>query len=417
MLFKRLKGIFYLVFPITSFVMFPFIPGTTPAFLLCFVFFFSMPLFVQPTQYISFYKIVFAFLSILLLFLVLSEIGVFFSDTPSISALTLVKDDNPEKLFLRGTVFTQHLYFLAAVIAFAFMVVFFEKEDMKLVFWGIRLLMTYGFIEWGAYLLTGQQIDFLTNRTFDDGNVEGSFFQIMNIAGLELQRMKSLTGEPSMFAFTILPFWVLAIEYKRKTDIILTSMVLVLSISTTAAFGMFVYAMYKMFRAGLKTKITLLAITAVILVLLFAFFGDLIELIWQQLVVEKFSGESVSGQDRMGGFAASVDFWSKANLWIKMFGVGFGVVRSTDFFSTLLVNNGIIGIIFWLTLFFAPFVLVGAKRKTEMKKLFPAVLVIFASLFSSVPEYMYLNIWVTLGMTYHLLAEDLWVQDKKLLIA
>src|SRR5699024_12032645 len=79
---------------------------------------------------------------------------------------------------------------------------------------GICLLVIYGFYKVLYYRLTGTSGDFLTNRTFNEG-YSASSTHVMEILGVATLRMKSLTGEASMFAFTVLPYWVFAIHKKR----------------------------------------------------------------------------------------------------------------------------------------------------------------------------------------------------------
>lgn len=400
-MFLFLKKLFYYVFPITSFLVIPFIQGTTLAFCVISIFFFFIFLLTKNVVKIfQFYQILFfVFIFIVLQFL-FSQIGDFVFKIPNINALPLVDSELSGSVLFRKTIFTQSIYLYFSFIVFSFVIVFFEKNDFNLIFIGIRVLLFFGFLEWSYFIITGNDLNFLSNRTFDHGRHSGSLFQIMSIGGHDIMRMKSLTGEPSMFAFTILPFWILAKEYNRKIDFYMITIALVLSLSTTALIGIFIYSIFIFVYSDVKSKLIFLILIFLILSITLYLFSDILYDIWMSLFIDKLSATSVSGMDRSGNIISCFNFWYQLNLWNKLFGIGFGVVRSTDFFSTILVNNGLFGLFFWFFLFFSPY-LIG-KPNNDLKRFFPAVLVTFILLFISVPEYMYLNIWIVLGITYKL---------------
>jgi len=400
---RVLKSLFYYLFPITSVLVIPFIQGTTPAFLLCFIFLFLNWLLSEKKNASKFYIIFLAPLVPFILLNTLAQAGVAWFETPSITQIpiVLVDDANPTNLFLRGSIFTQLLYLIAGLSAFAFIATYYKDSEINKLFWGIRILIIYGAIEWILFMITGQNSDFLSNRSFNGEEGSGSLFQLITIGGVTLERFKSLTGEPSMFAFTVLPFWVLAFEYKRSIDIILITFSLALSFSTTFFLGLFIYIIYKLCVSSFSKKIILLFSVIAVISVLIAVAGDEISLIWNGMVVEKLAEESTSGQDRFLGFRLGLDYWTNINYWGKAFGVGFGIFRLTDFFSTTLSNNGVSGLIYWTILFFLPFIAIKSSCWSDTsKKIFPAILVVFITMMVSVPEYMYLSIWITLGLAY-----------------
>src|SRR5699024_6798385 len=102
------------------------------------------------------------------------------------------------RFLLRPTLFSQSLYLLAAILAFLFVRQWYHKSWDSYIFVGILLLVAYGFYEVFYYWITGTSGDFISNRTFNFG-CWGSSTHIIDLAGLSMLRMKSLTGEASMF--------------------------------------------------------------------------------------------------------------------------------------------------------------------------------------------------------------------------
>src|SRR5699024_3619262 len=118
-----------------------------------------------------------------------------------------------------------------------------------------------------------------------------------------------------------------------------------------------------------------------------------------KLIIQKLSAESVSGMTRLDNFISSVLFWLDAPLPTQLFGLGFGYVRSTDLFSTLLVNNGLVGLAIMVIAFGYPILALGTS--TKQFGLRCALSVIVVSLFTSIPEFAYLSIWLFLGIAYN----------------
>ncbi len=82
----------------------------------------------------------------------------------------------------------------------------------------MTIFAIYGIYEVVYYVITGSPGDFISNRAFgdqfgrgivrSDGTVNGSSFQQISVGGFNIQRLKALTGEPSMYAMSIFPFWI-----------------------------------------------------------------------------------------------------------------------------------------------------------------------------------------------------------------
>lgn len=88
--------------------------------------------------------------------------------------------------------------------------------------------------------------DFLSNRIFNLG--ESISAQFILLAGITFQRIDSLSQEPSMYAFTMLPFFIFSIHRGApKILIFLMGVSLLLTVSTTAYLGLFIYILYLVF--------------------------------------------------------------------------------------------------------------------------------------------------------------------------
>ena len=72
----------------------------------------------------------------------------------------------------------------------------------------------------------------------------------MTIAGFTFQRINGLALEPSMFAFTVLPFWIYSIHTKRKRLSLILLCSLLLTASTTAFIGIILYYCYAILKSN-----------------------------------------------------------------------------------------------------------------------------------------------------------------------
>jgi len=389
-----------LVLPVTSFLVFPSIQGTTPAYLMAFL---SVPLilFAAPIPEVrNYFWVLFL---ICLGYITLSAVSQFIiSVGPPIdlSSLPLVDPLSLSRRFLlRPTLFSQSLYLLAAILAFLFVRQWYHKSWDSYIFAGILLLVAYGFYEVFYYWITGTSGDFISNRTFNFG-YWGSSTHIIDLAGLSMLRMKSLTGEASMFAFTVLPYWVFAIHKKRIIIAGILTLALLFSTSTTAILGMLIYTGVLIISNKINWKY-LAGLSAVFVTIAIIKF-DTVFSVLNELVFKKFSTTSISGNVRITNFLDSVNFWIQASLPTKIFGLGFGYIRSTDFLSTLLVNNGLIGLVIFLLFFTYPILALGGSPKDFALK--AALIILAVTMLISVTEYTYLPTWLFAGIAYHQLS-------------
>jgi hypothetical protein len=395
----RYFAVWALVLPITSVLVIPFVQGTTPGFMLALMVPAVLPLLTRHAGQ-RYYLWMMASLLVVLGFAAASQLSLAFSGVSYLSGVRLVDPHDPS-VMLRSSLFTQTLYLLAALSTFCFVAHFYRRAWDRYIFAGVLLLAGYGLYEWVFYLLTGTSGDFLSNRTFGDGAAgSGSLFQTIALGPVKLQRVKSLTGEPSMYAFTVLPFWIYALHTGRRRTALVLLATLLLSTSTTAVLGILAYLAFRFFTYG-PTDRGVLAVVASSLVA-FALFSETFLAVLDNLILAKLAMETFSGLDRFDSLSSSIRFFMEAPLPVQLVGIGFGYIRSIDMFGTLLVNTGILGFLLFSSLFLAPLFLLG--RTSEERGLKAAVLVIYVTMMIAVAEYMYLPVWLFLGMAYRTLA-------------
>lgn len=394
--------IWAVVLPITSFLVIPFIQGTTPAYIFALLSILIIPVLTKfkgkGSDYIR------DLLFFLYIYICINLIGQLYLSFdikfhPDFSTVRIIDDDDISTTVFRKSMFTQSLYLLAAVATFVFVKNFYKPNWDNFIFLGACILGIYGIYEVTYFLLFHENGDFISNRTFGDGTHSGSLFQTITIGSLVLQRLKSLTGEPSMYAFTILPFWIYAIHKKKTLIHLFLFITLMLTTSTTAYIGMIMYTLIRIRYFGVKDKIVLFLIVIGLIVCLLNW--DFISMFVNATILEKLSLSNDSGIERFMLFTNHMDFYKNLPLFTQIFGMGFGVVRSTDMFSTLLVNNGVVGFVLFTLLFFYPvFKLENTYQNIGLKA---ALIVIYFSMMISVPEYSYLSTWLFLGMAYNMI--------------
>lgn len=400
-----------LVLPVTSVLIFPAIQGTTPAYILAFLSVFIVLCAAQlkdiKRYFTIFAVIIFSYTTLNLIsqfFLSLYHTQVNLESLPLVEPLSFT-----QAVMLRPTLFTQSLYLAAGLLTFMFVYQWYRPSWDSYIFAGILLLVAYGFYEVFYYWMTGDSGDFLSNRRFNDRH-SGSLFQTINLSGLRMQRMKSLTGEPSMFAFTVLPYWVFALHTRRFTIGFILTLALFLSTSTTAIIGIILYIAVLLYSNRVDTKYIVAGAVGIIIVFALNFRPVLSVL--NKLIFQKFSLASISGVTRFTNLQDSVMFWADMPLPTKLFGMGFGYIRSTDFFSTILVNNGLFGLIILIIAFTYP--MIALDRSNRSFGLKCALLVILISMLMSVPEFAYLPVWLFLGISYNYINHSYDVPSKHL---
>lgn len=394
---EKYFNFFVLVLPITSVLLIPQIQGTTTGLVMAllspFIIFIDNK--HDKRRYLQGILI---FIVVFVLFFITSQWALILGQFGAKTNLVLIRPGSLEPL--RITIFTQGLYLIGGFLTFLFFATYYNEKCDRFIIAGGVLLATIGLAEWIYFLATGADFGFISNRTFGvDKDVLGSTVQTISVKGYSLLRLKSLTGEPSMYALTVFPYVVFCLARKQYLLCFYLVVTLLLSTSTSAFLGLLVFGLLMIifYIKGMFYKIANLLLLVILFGGFVAVFKDLII----QMVLEKILLENVSGVDRFFNFYTNLKFWLDSGIVVKLFGIGWGTVRSTDMFTTLLVNTGIFGLLLWIYLFIKP--MINVKRKEPVSFiLFLGSITVLVILFAAVPEYSYLTTWMFLGITYRL---------------
>lgn len=331
----------------------------------------------------------------------LAQLQVWFFSVSLGDSLTLTDKANPGKVLLRTTLFSQTIYLFAGILCYLYLKYYATANHIRYLYIGLRIVVVLGFLEIILFQITGVNGDMITNRVFNGKEGSGSLFQTITLGGLRMQRMKSLTGEPSMFAFSLIPFWILCIPLKRYADFIFFGIALLLTFSTSAYLGILVLIAGACLADKRIAKPMVFIVPVFIAILAGLYFvSPGVHKLVHSVFIDKFSGTNQSGSERSGYFLGQFNYWrDQLNIVGKLVGVGFGYVRSTDFLSTLLVNNGLLGIIVF-TAFFFKHAFVKVKNIQFNKFYVIALFAAFMILMCSVPEFAYLSLWILLSLPY-----------------
>ncbi len=312
-----------------------------------------------------------------------------FADLP---ARVLVSPEDPSQGLFRMSLLTQSMYLLTSVIFFLYLYKLLKlpHETEWIMRWtqtGVLLYVAYGFVEFFAYLATGGSIDIISNRITGIDSHYGTF-QTIQLGGITIERMKSLAGEPSMFAFSVVPFFILA-YYQRHKIAWLFLLAALLSTSTTALVGIVLFLIIEAvwFKRFFKTAFVVAVGVTVLLVL----FPQAMQALYTATVA-KLTLQDASGIDRFENFSCALALFGDTDWLHKLFGHGFGYIRSTDGFSTLLVNTGAVGFLAYSAFFLYP--LFRLRYDSDYHRgLLAATVVLYVITMVSVPEFYYLHVW------------------------
>ncbi len=389
----RYFAVWGLVLPISSILLIPALQGTTPSYCLAFLII-PISLVIGRADAFPFLSGIAKAMAALILLSLLGQLAIAVAGIPPLSPLVLTRSSDTA-VVLRSTLFTQSLYLISVFSMFFFARYFYIPSWDPYILSGAVILAVYGLYELAYYSATGRPGDFLTNRTFGDGTGSGSLFELFAIGGTTFERLKSLTGEPSMYALTVCPYWIYALRTGyRKTAYLLFS-TLVLTTSTTALLAMLVFLISTAYyKKSVKVLVVGLGSVFLIGVAGWIYMRSFIE----STLIQKLTLENESGIDRYANFVSSIGYWWRSPWPTKLLGIGFGTIRSTDFFSTLLVNTGVVGVIVVSWIFIYPlFRLADSEYEIGLKQV---CLVCFVILMVSVPEFSYLPTWLFLGIAY-----------------
>jgi hypothetical protein len=334
---------------------------------------------------VSFYKFIICFSLLLILQIISNQIF----EINNNENLYYISSEINETF--RISIITQSLYFVMTVIFFFGIREYgFNNKIIKYTKLGIYITCFYGLYEFVFYLIYGFNGDFISNR-ITGVEYEYGTFQVINIGSVITSRIKSLSGEPSMYAFAMLPFFVYFYEVKDKIWIIIL-ITLIFTFSTTFYFGIITYILYNIF---FKRAYKIFFLSALFIGILYFIFNEftssIIENNYQKLI-----GVDYSGSERILSFINHINAWYESNVIQIIFGHGFGYARSTDFFSTILYNMGLIGLIFTIILFIYP---IYKLRRNYL--ICAPLLIIFVTLLVSVSEPFYYSVWFFLGGAWH----------------
>lgn len=389
-----------LLAPIQSILLTP-VQGSTPAFLL--VLGAAAILLRGEARYGRILMFILGFWLIYIVYMSFSLAG-YMLDEPDFSTVRTIRDVYVYGI-LRQTQVTQGFYLFAAM-TFGFLVyTYFQEAFVKYAFIGIILLAVYGFYEFVFYAIFHTNGDILSNRNFGDldtaaagagegDSVTGSVIQGSNLFGSGFMRLKSLVGEPSMYALSVTPFAVYA--YARRWWLLfgVLALSLVLSTSSTAVIGLLVGLAYAEVRQR-QDFILYIAAAAFAGVLLYMT-SDAVKHALDALLFDKL--DTLSGTERLSLFADNVSLVFDGNVVRALFGVGFGTVRSTDMFSNLLANVGIIGLLAYSALLLAPcFIL---RTAFDRGAIAATLISLYVMEMMTVSEFSYLPPWFMIALAY-----------------
>lgn len=386
---------FLLISPISSWLVISSIQGLTPAVCLAGIILILVVVksVVNQTAPAAFFTAI-RVTTIILVAVLTSQFFVAAFGAPNTNNLILIR---PSEAFqpLRSTIFSQGLYLLFCIIFFSITLALYKKNYDRLLVAAGTLFAIYGFYELIYFYLFGSSGDFITNRVFGDGDEgSGSLFQSYNIAGITMQRLKSLSGEPSMYTFTVFPVLVLAINLKRYIQSTIIALSLLLTMSSTAVL---VFVIYIISLSFIFKSIKPIFFSVIFVAVAASAFYPVVESLVKETVA-KLALESFSGEDRLGSFFTHINYWLEAPAHIIFFGIGFGSIRSPDFLSTLLVNCGLVGFFFVTAIFLYPVFKLSSTSRSNCLKC--SLICIYFMLMTSVSEYSYAMPWIFLGMSY-----------------
>lgn len=221
----------------------------------------------------------------------------------------------------------------------------------------------------------------------------------------QMIRLTGPTYEASILSMTCLPFLgVLILAGKSKIDFITIIISIALIITTKSS--TFLIGIISLLFLSLVYWIPILLnlIKTInkkrkIIYLLILFFSIIVMCFFIKdpfiLLLDKLNGNGESGSLRLGAFYHHINIF-KGNF---ITGVGFGTIRSYDLLSTWLASLGIIG--FGSFIIYLIFLIYKLFRNRQNFIYIQFLIVIFISLFLSVPEPYYLFIWMGIGIAQY----------------
>ena len=313
----------------------------------------------------------------------------------------IVSDESPGDLIFRGSTFTQSAYFLVCLLYLGYALYFIKHSDstavIKYVRAGVLIYSLYGIFIYLGHILLSSNIDFLSNRLTGDGYQFGGNVQWVEFAGIALPRFVSLSGEPSMFAFAVVPFVIFFYYLREKILSFFLATLLILSTSATAIAGIVAFLILDML---FYRKSSGFVIFIVLMLTLIAFVKINFLIFIYEFVADKLGLMHISGVERYSIFMEAMKLFYTMDPINQLLGIGFGYVRTTDGFSTILINNGLLGFLFLVVLYVIPVIRLNSRKDNKIKALKVSNLVIFFMMLTSVPEFYNLHIYLFLALLW-----------------
>ncbi|MCS6104934.1 hypothetical protein DWV12_13020 [Clostridium botulinum] len=303
---------------------------------------------------------------------------------------------------------TQYGYLLLGYIVYIISIILYDNKIIN-ISKSIRVL-EYAFI---SVLLLGIVQVFLPIELYNE------YFRntvyINNQTFLGMTRISSTNIEASMLALFITPIICMLLskfgeinKLKYLFVAIFGIIIAVISNSSSFYFGIITYLIISIVAFFVRRKkiltpkhIIIYYISIIIIAILVILFKDyLLQGITN--LVEKLNSQGVSGSERTLALKTHLDVF-KSNIF---FGIGFGTTRSYDLFSSWLVQIGVIGMSFYIIYIIKNIFLL--IKKSNVEKIGVVILIFITNIimFSSVPEFNYLYIWIYYAMADYLIYQD-----------
>lgn len=397
-----------LFIPISSILVFPQIKGSTPSYLILLIlnliflirdidlakkFFIFIVFFSSYYLFSQFILFIFNGFDTSLLQYSVNELNYNFTDSIAVSK---VSNDN---FLFRGTHFTQFLYLLMSVSCFLIYRKYYRLEYAKYIYVASYLIFLYGLLLFFLFLIYGYCIDFFSNISF--GNIlredlECSYgYQVATFNDYSFHRVKSFSNEASMYVLTAFPYVIFAFFQKKYFLTLLGLISLILTFSSTFYIISFLLLiLYFLHNINFK-KLNYLFLTIFIISLLIIFNYDFFD----YFIFSKIEFARLSGIHRFAEFQTAINLFAEIPFFSKIFGIGFGTIRTADIFSTLLINIGIVGVLIFLYFVLRPLFIINKVNISVGMNY--CLLSIILCLFVSVPEFAILTSWFYFGIAYN----------------
>ena len=313
----------------------------------------------------------------------------------------IISGEGKDELLFRWSSLTQSAYFLVCLLYFGYSLYFIKHNGylaiITLAKVGLVVYVSYGVFVYLSSFLSQSNMDFISNRITGDGNQFGGNIQWLEVSGNLVPRFVSLSGEPSMFAFAVVPFMIFSYYMRENILCLFLAICLALSTSTTAIAGIIAFIAIDMLLY--RKSLNFVVVSVLLLLLVSAIKVDLLFFSYE-FIADKLNLVHVSGVDRYDSFTDSIMLFGKMDYINQLVGIGFGYVRSTDGLSTILVNNGVLGLVAILVVYGIPVFKIRAYSSDRIKALKVSNLVILFMMLISVTEFYNFQVYFFLSLLW-----------------